>query len=159
METNSIYMWNDYDPKIHTEIDKWCEQQAIREFACDNLWNEEWAYYCSNPEYHPGEDVFCKIIYANNIPVAAMIIFCNPQYPLVINPIIVNPNEQNKGHGTRIFQEIINNGDKLFPKHSGTIEVGCNLNNAPILRVMEKCNFEMSRLHSDGDFAIFSHSL
>jgi RimJ/RimL family protein N-acetyltransferase len=152
------YTWQDYDKAEHYFIDTW-ENDAIKRFACDGKWSEEWDYYLKESEYKAGFDTFCKVVSLNGTTLAAMIVFCNINNPVGINPIIVNPFYQNKGFGTEIMREFISELDCILPFHRGLIEVGVDTENTASVRLFEKVGFKLQAVHPDGDFAYYRYEI
>ena len=149
------YTFLDYDPALHRALDTW-QGGDIYRFAMENGISEEWQYYLDSDEYRAGVDTFCKVVLLGDMPVAAMIVFCNPDYPVGINPIIVNPALAGQGHGSKILREFIENIDAILPFHSNRIEVVIDLENTASIKAFAKAGFTLARPHPDGDAAYYA---
>jgi RimJ/RimL family protein N-acetyltransferase len=147
-----------YDPALHRALDAW-QSDSIARFAMDGSIREEWQYYLDASEYHAGVDTFCKVALLGDAPVAAMIVFCNPDYPVGINPIVVDPTRTGQGHGSAILREFIENIGAILPFHSDSIDVLIDLENTASIRAFEKAGFTPARLHPDGDAVIYEKNL
>lgn len=154
-----IFSWVDYDFVLHREIEEWVACPEMKKFVCDTSWFNEWNYYVNSPEYKAGENAFCKVVSLNGEIISSMILLCDSRFPVAINPIIIKPCMQNRGFGERIIKELIANLDTLLPEHSNEIEVGIDAENKASIRLFEKCNFVLNRVHPDGDFLFFVYHL
>jgi len=125
----------------------------------DNGINEEWQYYLDSDEYRAGVDTFCKVAILNDRPVAVMIVFCDPAYPVGINPIVVDPELAGQGHGSAILREFAENIDTILPFHSDRIEVVVDNENTASIRAFTKAGFRLARVHPDGDAAFYERKL
>jgi ribosomal protein S18 acetylase RimI-like enzyme len=149
----------DYDMNIYKDIDNW-QSVDIKRFATDYSLSVEWEYYMHNTvDYNVGKDVFCKIITAKKEAVAWMVIFCNPEYPVGINPIVIRPDLVGQGLGTRILSEFIKRIDKILPYRSNYIEVGVDVENIRAHRLFEGQGFYKKSSHRDGDFEYYMKTI
>ena len=146
------YEFIDYDPVLHRSLDNW-RSDAISRFAMDDAISEEWQYYLDADEYHAGVDAFCKAVHLSGQPVAVMIVLCNPDYPVNINPLVVAPELAGQGHGSAILREFAEHIDNILPSHSGRIEVVIDNENIAAIKAAEKAGFVFAREHPDGDMA------
>ena len=146
------YSFVDYDPVLHRALDDW-RSEAIARFAMDGPISEEWQYYLDAPEYRAGENAFCKVVLLNNQPIAVMIVFCNLEHPVNINPIAVDPARTGQGHGSAILREFVEHIDAILPFHSGRMEMVIDNENTAAIHVAEKAGFVRVREHPDGDVA------
>lgn len=154
-----MYTWSDYNINDHIELDDWIKDDLTKKYACDDKWSNEWAYYQNSNYYIAGKDAFCKVVSFNENIIASLIVLCHPNYPVAINPIIVNPNYRNKGNATKIIREFIENIDIILPIYSDKIEVGIDINNIASIRVFEKSGFNFKNKHIDGDFLFYEYTL
>jgi len=152
------YCFFDYAPALHSALDAW-RSEAISRFAMDNGIGEEWQYYVNSKEYRAGVDTFCKVVLLGECPVAVMIVFCNPDYPVGINPIIVDPALAGQGHGGAILREFFENIDAILPFHSSRAEVVIDLENTASIRAFAKAGFTLARVHPDGDVGYYERAL
>ena len=152
------YTFEDFDTNRHRALDAW-RSDAIARFAMDGSISREWQYYLDAAEYRAGVDAFCKVALLNGSPVAVMIMFCNPDYPVGINPIIVDPALAGQGLGSEILQEFTAHIDDILPFRSDRIEVVIDLENAASIRAFARAGFNMARMHPDGDAVIYERLL
>ncbi|MDR1330194.1 MAG: GNAT family N-acetyltransferase [Oscillospiraceae bacterium] len=152
------FQFIDYDERVHKFIDNW-RSDDIRRFATEHPLSVEWKYYADTADYRVGYDVFCKIAVAESGPVAWMIIFCAPAFPIAINPIVVDPCFVSQGLGTRILREFIERVDEILPRRGDRIEVGIDVENIKSRRLLERLGFRRKGVHPDGDFEYYVKSL
>ena len=152
------YHFIDYDPVAHRALDSW-QGGDIYRFAMENSISEEWQYYIDAEEYHAGIDTFCKVVLLNDRPVAVMIVFCNLDYPVGINPIIVDPALTGRGYGSEILCEFVANIDAILPFHSDLVDVVIDNKNIASIKAFAKAGFTLARLHPDGDAVFYEKKL
>ncbi|MDR2615363.1 MAG: GNAT family N-acetyltransferase [Oscillospiraceae bacterium] len=120
---------------------------------------DEWSYYLGSPEYKPGKDVFCKVALRDKTPVAVMIVLCDPNFPVGINPIVVNPSTVGSGFGSLVIGEFLANIDAILPRRGDVIEVGVMAGNVRAIRMFERAGFELAGAHPDGDFLYYRYEI
>ena len=152
------YRFADYDPAAHRALDAW-QGGDIARFAMENPISEEWQYYVNSDEYAVGIDTFCKAVLLHNRPVAVMIVFCHPDYPVGINPIIVDPARCGQGIGGEILREFLGNIDTLLPFHSDKIRVVFDNENIASIKAFTKAGFDLARMHPDGDAGYYERRI
>ena len=152
------YQFIDYDPQAHRALDDWQGGDIFR-FAMENGIGGEWQYYIGAKEYHAGYDTFCKVVLLNDRPVAAMIVFCNPDYPVGINPIVVDPELAGQGHGSEVLREFVANINAILPFHSNLIRVVIDIENIASIKAFAKAGFTLARVHPDGDVGYYERAL
>ena len=152
------YTFVDYDPALHRALDAWRGGDITR-FAMDGSISEEWQYYIDCDDYQAGIDTFCKVVLLDARPVAVMIVFCNPDYPVGINPIIVDPALAGQGIGSEILREFVGNIGAILPFHSGLIDVVIDNENIASIRAFTKAGFTLARMHPDGDAGYYERSI
>ena len=152
------YRFVDYDPVQHRALDAW-RGGDIHRFAMDNGISEEWQYYLDSDEYKTGADTFCKVVFLKDRPVAAMIVFCNPDYPVGINPIVVDPELTGRGIGSEILREFIANIDVILPFRSDRITVVIDNENSASIKAFTKAGFILTHMHPDGDAGYYEKAL
>ena len=152
------YQFVDYDPAAYRALDTW-RSETIARFAMDGSISREWQYYLDAEEYRAGVDTFCKVALLDGRPVAVMILFCNPAYPVGINPMIVDPALAGQGCGSEILREFAAHIDTILPFRSDRIEVVIDFENAASIRAFTKAGFAMARIHPDGGAAIYERKI
>lgn len=152
------YRFVDYDPAAHRALDSWRGGEIAR-FAMDGPISEEWQYYVDSPEYRVGVDAFCKVVLLNDRPMAVMVILCHPDYPMGINPIIVEPTLCGQGYGSGILREFIENVNAILPFHSARAEVVIDNDNTASIRAFAKAGFTLARVHPDGDVGYYERKI
>ena len=152
------YQFVDYDPVGHRALDAW-QGGDIYRFAMENGISEEWQYYLDADEYCAGVDTFCKVVLLDGRPVAVMIVFCNPDFPVGINPIIVDPTRTGQGHGSAILREFIENIDAILPFHSDMFDVVIDNENIASIKAFTKNGFTLARVHPDGDAGYYERRI
>ena len=152
------YRFIDYDPAKHSALDAWQGGDIFR-FAMENGIGEEWRYYIDCDEYQAGIDTFCKVVLLGDMPVAVMIVFCNLEYPVGINPIVVDPALAGQGMGSEILREFIANIDAILPFHSDMFDVVIDNENIASIKAFTKAGFSLARTHPDGDAGYYERKL
>ena len=152
------YCFVDYDPVAHRALDAW-QGSDIARFAMDGSISGEWKFYVDSNDYRAGIDTFCKVVLLNDRPVAVMIVFCNPGYPVGINPIVVDPALCGRGIGSEILREFLANIDAILPFHSNLIKVVIDNENVASIRAFTKAGFTFTRMHLDGDVGYYEKAL
>ena len=154
------FRWLDYCEKYYDETETWADEDTVK-FAIDNSIKEEHLYYLSPNEddykYKLGEEYFCKVVLDADIAVAVIFILRGDDYPVAINPIIVNPKYRNQGYCTRVICELVNNINEIIGFESNIFDAGINLDNKASIRAFEKNNFVLHETHPDGDFLYYRY--
>ena len=147
-----LFKWVDYCEKYDDEIESWTSDDDTRRFATDNI-KEDHEYWLS--EYKYNEEYFCKIVLDENIIVAILLIMKNDEYPYEfhINPLVVNPKHRNKGYGTKIIFELINNISEITGFESNVFTADIFPNNKVSIKTFEKVGFILAGVHVSGDCA------
>ena len=157
-----IFKWVDYCEKYDEELDTWTGDADIQRFAIDDSIKEEHEYYMKISDDYDGHDYklnetyFCKVVLDGDIIAAVLFIirkdyspFCNM---ITINPIIVNPKYRNKGYGTKIIGELINNISEIIGYDSNIFAADSYTENKASIRTFEKNGFALAGIHAGGDF-------
>ena len=145
-----FFKWVDYCEKYEDEIESWMSDDDTRNFATDNI-KEDHEYWSS--EYKYNEEYFCKVIIDESEIIAVILIMRGDENSIHINPFIVNPKHRNKGYGTRIISELINNVRDITGFDSDVFTADIFPNNKASIKVFEKVGFILAGVHISGDCA------
>lgn len=153
------FKWKDYSNIHENELESWMSDKDILKYACNSSFKDDYEYYLNCNEYKLGESFFCKVVTDNNIILAVLILLGGKDYPLTINPIIVNPLYHNKGYGSLVIKDLVNNIKTIIPYNYKYLQAGIDINNKASIRVFEKCGFYLHSTHPDGDFLFYRYML
>jgi len=145
------YEFVDYDFVRHAALDNW-RSEAIFDFAMENAVSEEWQYYVDAPDYQVGVNACCKVALLDGIPIAVIIALAGPlddlrNWPVMINPIIVDPALVGQGHGSAVIRE-------FCAMHHWVQALIFNDNTAAIT-AFSNAGFTRVSEHPDGDCATY----
>jgi len=144
-----LFKWVDYCEKYEDEIESWMDDDT-RRFSSDSI-KEDHEYYILSDEYENNINYFCKVIFDGEEIIAVIIILRGDEYPVHVNPIIVNPKYRNKGYGTKILFELINNIFEITGFEEKVFHAVIFGDNNASIRTFEKVGFVLAGTHIDGD--------
>ncbi len=157
----------DYDKQKHKDIDNWIDEdkyqnaKLINKFATYNeTISETYEYFINNPFDMANIKSFIKIFEKNNIFYGIVIFHYYVEkniYYLGINPIIVNPNLMNKGIGTQIIQQIINEAKEIANGQVHFLRVNIEEKNIVSLKLIKKFDFKKDQI--ENNFTQYSYKL
>lgn len=145
------YEFVDYDVVHHVALDDW-RSEAIFDFAMENSISEEWQYYVDAPEFQVGVNAFCKVALLDEQPIVVLIALGGPlddlqNWPVMINPIIVNPALVGQGHGSAVICE--------FCAMNNWMQALIFNDNTAAIAAFAKAGFTRVSEHPDGDCATY----
>ena len=155
-----LFKWVDYCEKYEKETEAWTGDADTRRFATDDSIKQDHEYYLGISDDYDGHDYklnetyFCKVVLDGNIIAAVLFILRNdePPYQVTINPIIVNPEYRNKGYGTKIIGELINDITEIIGYDCNVFHADSFRENGASIRTFEKNGFVLAGTYADGDF-------
>jgi len=145
-----FFKWVDYCEKDEAEIESWMSDEETRLAGFDSI-KETHEEYLSGGEYPYGEEYFCKVVLEESEIIAVVLIFRGDKHPVTVNEFVVNPAYRNKGYGTKIISELINNVREITGFDSNVFQVCIYPNNKASMRAFEKAGFILAGTHADGD--------
>ena len=149
-----LLKWVDYCEKYEDEIKAWCQDELSLRYATNEGEGikEDYEYWRNEDGFIHNKTCFCKVVLDGEQPVAVLIMLGSNDYPLNINPIIVNPAFRNKGYCTRIIKELLDNTREILDVDKKCFEAGIDLENTASIRAFEKAGFVLAGKHKGGDF-------
>lgn len=145
-----FFKWVDYCEKYEAEIESWMNDEETRLADFDSI-KETHEEHLSAGEYPYGEEYFCKVVLEEAEIIAVVLIFRGDKHPVIVNEFLVNPMQRNKGYGTKIIRELINNIREIIGFDSNAFEVCIYPSNKASMRAFEKAGFVLAGIHADGD--------
>ena len=151
-----IFKWIDYGKEYEDEIELWMSNDDSR-LSGSNSIKEEHEYYIGISDDYDGhnykfnETYFCKVVFEKAEIIAVIILLRGDGYPMAINPLIVNPKHRNKGYGTKIICELINNTSEITGFNSNVFDAAIFPHNKASIKAFEKAGFVSAGIHIAGD--------
>ena len=153
-----FFEWADYCEKYEDEISSWMNDPDTCRFATDSI-KDEHEYYMGISDDYDGhnykfnETYFCKVILEESEISGVIIIFRGDEYPVHINPLIVNPKHRSKGYGTKIISELISNITDITGYDGNIFTADIFPDNKASIKAFEKAGFILAGIHISGDCA------
>lgn len=159
------FKWVDFCEKHEDEIETWMSDDLIHRFVTNMGIKNDHLEFLSNTEFELNKTYFCKVVLDENVIMAVFIIIMGETYPIIVTPTtpiiiysgIINPKHRNKGYGTKILNEFVNNAKDIIHYDNNVFEAAAFLNNKPSVRILEKNGFVISKIHPDGDYAEYRY--
>jgi len=151
-----FFKWVDYSEKYEAEIESWenDEEDSIKEIheyymeISDGGGIDSYGH-----DYTWNKTYFGKVVLEETEVIAAVLIMGGDSSKTTyIKEFLVNPKHQNKGYGTKIISELINNVHDIIGFDSNVFTADTFSNNTSMIRVLEKTGFVLAGIHKGGDF-------
>lgn len=145
------YEWRAYTADDAACVDGWMDEAVRRDTGCDDGWDDYVRYMLAEDYIRPEENFFCRIIAAQDIPIAAIVLFLSEDGVLCISEFVVRPEMRGRGHGSAILAELLTSADFILGCAFTQAEAVIYPNNAASIRAFERAGFQFTHAHPDGD--------
>lgn len=144
------YNWINYNPQIMNFVEDWLDADAVSATGLDNGWKAFCEYWLNEENTVCGENYWCKVVYESGIPFAVIAIGYHDNKHNIME-LVVNPKERNKGKGTDLIKELMNNGTVIVGREITNAEAVIYPSNHASQKAFEKAGFVFDCAHDDGD--------
>ena len=154
--------WKDCDYETTLILNNWLQKnEEISKFAIfDETFTDELNYYKNNKNIFPGEiSNFVKVVYIDNKLIAYVVLnygLYENKRELSINPIVINPEETNKGFAKIIIKDLIANY-RNFVKDLDLITVSIDKKNTLSVKLFNSLKFDISGTSEDNLFDYYQY--
>lgn len=147
------FIWTNYIPETMSFVETWLDAEAIRVTGIDDGFRDFYEYW--NSENIPDETFWCKVVSENDIPFAVIAIGKNEGNHIIME-LVIKPEERNKGKGTQLLKELLENSSTILGHEIKSAEAVIFPSNPASQKAFEKANFIFAHAHKDGDALYYS---
>jgi RimJ/RimL family protein N-acetyltransferase len=151
------FKWVDYCELYEAETEMWSSDELTLKYAIDESIKAEHLYYLTESDYIHNETYFCKVVLEDDKIIAVVFLISGDKYPLVINPIIVNPELRNQGYCSKVIKELIEHTKEIIGHEKYVFDAGIDSDNIASVRAFEKIGFTLTDKHPSGDFGYYHY--
>ena len=138
-----MYLFEEVAQEDNNIFDSWLKHENVnKEIAIDD-WHKYFEYANSDPDYF-----LIKVLFENKI-IGVIGLAIEEQTGYIM--FIINPDEQNKGHGKKILNLFLQQINHIMKREIKYIYAGIFPNNIASRRCFESCGFEFTENSEDGD--------
>lgn len=143
------YKWKDYIPETMDFVECWLDALAVHFTGLDDGWQDFYEYWLNEEHSILGKNYWCKVVYENETPFAVVALGINDG-TLIIMELVVKPDMRNKGMGTLLLKELMENGKAILNEDIQKAEAVIYPSNVASQKVFEKSGFIYGS-NEDGD--------
>ena len=144
------FSWTDYNPKKMSFVEKWLDKKAVKLTGIDNGWEDFYEYWKNEDGNVLNQNYWCKVVYEKNKPFGIIAIGCHEDL-FVIMEMLIAPKMRNKGKGSILIKELIENGKEILGKEIKRATAVIFPSNIASQKCFDKAGFAVERIHEDGD--------
>lgn len=144
------FTWIDYNPTEMKFVEKWLDKKAVRFTGMDEGWKNFYEYWKNESKSVLNENYWCKVVSQSNKPFAIIALSFHENSFLIMEMLIA-PKARNKGNGTKLIKELIENSKQILGKEIKTVSAVIFPSNVASQKCFEKAGFVVERIHEDGD--------
>ena len=144
------YQWYDYTSADAPIAESFLDSAARRFTGCDEGWEDYCTYWLGEPETHPGENFWVKLIRLEGEPIAVMALFLGDGV-LLVSEYILSPAMRGQGHGSAILRELLSHGEEILGYEIPRARAVIFPENRASIRSFERAGFGFESAHPDGD--------
>ena len=144
------YTWKDYDPETMQYVEKWLDRKAVKMTGMDDGWRDFYEYWAKEDGLIVGENYWCKVVSEDEKPFAviALSLYEGATY---IMEVLVAPKKRGKGKGTKVLEELLENGEDIIGFNIQKAEATIFPSNEASQKAFSKAGFKYKSTHEDGD--------
>lgn len=146
------FNWTDYDISMQF-VEAWLDNETIKATGLDDGFKAFYEYWKS--ESISNENFWCKVVSENDNPIAVIAIGKNESKHTIME-YVVKPEERNKGKGTQLLKELLENSTNISGQEITSAEAVIFPSNPASQKAFEKAGFVFSHAHEDGDALYYS---
>ncbi|MBQ8783834.1 MAG: GNAT family N-acetyltransferase [Clostridia bacterium] len=144
------FYWTDYNPTEMKFVEKWLDKTAVKFTGMDDGWEDFYKYWKNEKDTILNQNYWCKVVSEKGLPFCVIALGFHED-SFVIMEMLVSPKMRNKGKGTLIIKELIENSKQILGKEIQKAEAVIYPSNKASQRCFEKAGFVLERIHEDGD--------
>ncbi len=145
------FEWMEFHPTSHAFVESWLDEYGVRFTGIDDGWTSYVEWLLTDSESRPGENCWCKVIFQNNIPFAAICLYFTDEQCLSISEYLVAPAYRGKGLGSKALCELLTHTKDILGITIQGADAVIFPNNPVSRRAFEKAGFRYHSTHPDGD--------
>lgn len=153
-----MFLWKDYESKYAQIVDSWLDAEAVAMTGLDDGWEDYWSAVKADSVHFPGCEDFCKIIFEESVPFAA-ICFGIYQNTMTISEIVVDPRLRGQGRGTQLLAELVQMAKKYESNKVNRVTAVVYPKNVASQKAFQKAGFHLEKKTEDGVDLIFTYQL
>lgn len=131
-------------------IENWLDEEARVYTGIDGSFEELYGYWKDETDILSGNEIYCKVIFQVDIPVAVLLIGCH-ECEFTVSELIVAPGLRGKGIGTAVLIELIEHGIDILGEDIISAKAVIFPNNIASKIAFENAGFIYEATHPDGD--------
>ena len=155
------FKWVDYCEKYEDEIETWNHDELVARYVIAEGTKADYLTYLSDErfkEFELGKGYFFKVVLEEDVIIGTVMIFRSEKIPTTIEHFIVNPKYKNKGYGTKIIKELVNNISNIIGFDDKYFHGGGKSSNKASIRVWEKCGFTLLENLSNEEHLVYHYT-
>jgi len=138
-----MYIFTEVTQEDGEIFDSWLKHENVKEWMSGiEDWFKYFEFANSEPDYF-----LIKFLFENKIIGVIMLEITGETGSIAI---IINPDEQNKGHGKKILNLFLREINKIINRTVKSIYAGILPDNIASKRCFESCGFELKGIDEDG---------
>lgn len=153
-----MFQWVDYESKYAQLIDSWLDEEAVSMTGLDMGWDAYWLALKEDAANYPGCADFCKVVFENSMPFAA-VCYGIYQNTMTVSEIVVAPELRGNGMGTRVLSELTGIAKGFGPDVVSRITAVVFPQNIASQWAFRKAGFHLEKKTDDDVDLIFTHQL
>ena len=141
------FIWQDYSPETMGYVEHWLDSSAVASTGLDEGFGAFYQYWAQEDGFAVGENFWCKVVFADGVPVAVTAL-CLHEETTAVMQIIVAPNKRGQGIGTKLLKQLLEDDGVLgfaIEKSDAVIYP----DNIASQKAFEKAGYRHFRTHQD----------
>lgn len=148
------FIWADYDTSMHL-VEEWLDDEAVKATGIDDGFQDFYEYWKN--ESIPDANFWCKVVFENDTPFAVIVVGKNENKHIIMELVIAS-HERNKGKGTLLLKELLENSNSILGQKITTAEAVIFPSNPSSQKAFEKAGFSFDHAHEDGDALYYTYT-
>ena len=142
--------WKDYAADTMPFVKDWLDDYAVRTTGMDDGWRAFHEYWITEGGMTPGKDYWCKVVYDQATPFAA-VAFSLYEGNYHVMELLVKPEMRRKGFGTALMQDLLSYGETIIGHRIDKASAVIFPNNPASQKAFERAGFVFDHANDDAD--------
>ncbi|MBQ4338469.1 MAG: GNAT family N-acetyltransferase [Clostridia bacterium] len=148
------FTWCDYSENM-AFVEAWLDAHAVRVTGMDDGWRDFYTYWKNEENTVLGENFWCKTVYENGEPFAAVGIgLCDGVFTVM--ELLISPEKRGEGRGTALLKELLSESVAVLGVEIEKAEAVIYPSNPASKRAFEKAGFVFDSMSEEGDVLYYS---